>query len=41
MGTVVWTVFAGGIMIAIFATCVVFVAAVTRRLENMLAKRRE
>jgi len=41
MGTVVWTVFAVGIMIALFATCVIIVAAGTRFLENTLAKRRE
>jgi hypothetical protein len=40
MGTVVWTVFAVGIMIAIFATCVIVVAAGTRLLENTLMKRR-
>jgi hypothetical protein len=39
MGTVVWTVFAVGIMIAIFASCVIVVAAGTRFLENTLAKR--
>ena len=41
MGTVIWTVFAVGIMIAIFAFCVIIVAAGTRFLENTLAKRRE
>ncbi len=41
MATVVWTVFAVGIMIAIFAICVVIVAAGTRFLENALAKRRQ
>ena len=41
MATVVWTVFAVGIMIAIFASCVVIVAAATRWLEHALAKRRQ
>ena len=40
MGTVVWTVFAVGIMIAIFTACVIVVAAGTRLLENALTKRR-
>lgn len=41
MATVVWTVFAVGVMIGIFASCVVIVAAGTRFLENALAKRRQ
>jgi hypothetical protein len=41
MGTIVWTVFAVGIMIGIFASCVLIVAAGTRFLENALAKRRQ
>ena len=41
MATVVWTVFAVGMMIGIFASCVVIVAAGTRFLENALAKRRQ
>jgi hypothetical protein len=40
MGTIVWTAFAVGIMIALFASCVIVVAAVTRFLENTLTKRR-
>ena len=41
MGTVIWTVFAVGIMIALFACCVILVAAGTRCLENMRAQRRQ
>ncbi len=41
MATVVWTVFAVGVMVGIFASCVVIVAAGTRFLENALAKRRQ
>jgi len=41
MATAVWTVFAVGIMIGIFASCVVIVAAGTRFLENALVKRRQ
>jgi preprotein translocase subunit SecD len=41
MATVVWTVFAVGIMIGIFASCVVVVVAGTRFLENALTQRRQ
>ena len=41
MATVVWTVFAVSIMIAIFAGCVVVVALGIRFLESALAKRRQ
>ena len=41
MATVVWTVFAVGIMIAIFASCVVIVAAGTRFLEHALSRHRQ
>ena len=41
MATVVWTVFAVGIMIGIFAGCVFVVAAGARFLEDTLAKRRQ
>ena len=41
MSTAVWTVFAVAVMVAIFAGCVVFVAAGVRVLENALAKRRD
>ena len=41
MATVVWTVFAVGVMIGIFASCVVIVAAGARFLENALTKRRQ
>jgi hypothetical protein len=40
MATFIWTTFAVAIMIGIFATCVIMVAAGTRYLENALAKRR-
>jgi hypothetical protein len=40
MATVVWTTFAVGIMITIFASCVLVVAAGIRFFENLLAKRR-
>ncbi len=41
MTTVVWTVFAVGIMIVIFSSCVVIVAAGIRFLEHALARRHE
>jgi len=41
MATVVWTVFAVGIMIGIFASCVFVVAAGALFLEDTLAKRRQ
>jgi hypothetical protein len=41
MATVVWTVFAVGIMIGIFARFVFVAAAGTRFVENALAKRRQ
>ena len=41
MATIIWTTFAVSIMIGIFATCVLVVAAGTRYLENCLARRRE
>ena len=40
MATVIWTIFAVGIMIGIFAACVIVVAAGTRLLESRLEKRR-
>jgi hypothetical protein len=40
MSTAVWTVFAVGAMVAIFAGCVIVVAAGVRVLEIALAKRR-
>ena len=40
MATVIWTTFAVGIMIGIFAGCVIMVAVGIRFLENALAKRR-
>lgn len=40
MSTAVWTVFAVGAMVAIFASCVIVVAAGVRLLEEALAKRR-
>jgi hypothetical protein len=40
MSTAVWTVFAVGAMVAIFAGCVIAVAAGVRVLENLLARRR-
>jgi hypothetical protein len=40
MATAIWTTFAVAIMIAIFAGCVVVVAAGTRLLERRLEKRR-
>ena len=40
MATFIWTVFAVAVMIGIFATCVIVVAAGTRFLEYALAKRR-
>jgi hypothetical protein len=40
MATAIWTIFAVGIMIGIFAACVIVVAAGTRLLENRLEKRR-
>jgi hypothetical protein len=41
MSTAVWTVFAVGVMVAMFAGCVIVVAAGVRALEHALAKRRE
>jgi hypothetical protein len=41
MSTAVWTVFAVAAMVAIFAGCVIVVAAGVRGLERVLAKRRE
>jgi len=38
MSTAVWTVFAVGVMIAIFAGCVIAVTAGVRALENARAK---
>jgi hypothetical protein len=40
MATVIWTIFAVGIMIGIFTACVIVVAAGVRLLENHRAKRR-
>ena len=40
MATIVWTVFAVGAMVAIFATCALIVTVGVRMLENALAKRR-
>ena len=40
MATAVWMVFAVSAMVAIFAGCVIVVAAGVRALENALAKRR-
>ncbi len=40
MATAIWTTFAVGIMIGMFAGCVIVVAASIRFLENALAKRR-
>ena len=39
MVTIIWTTFAVGIMIAIFASCVIVVAAGIRFFENHRAKR--
>ena len=39
MVTVVWTVFAVAVMLAIFASCVIVVVAGTRMLENAVVKR--
>jgi hypothetical protein len=41
MSTAVWTVFAVGAMVGIFAACVIMVAAGVRLLETVLAKRRK
>ena len=41
MSTAVWTVFAVGAMVGIFAGCVVVVVVGVRALENALAKRRQ
>ncbi len=41
MSTAVWTVFAVGAMIGIFAGCVVAVVIGVRVLEHLLAKRRQ
>jgi hypothetical protein len=41
MSTAVWTVFAVGAMVGIFAACVVVVAAGVRLLESAVAKRRK
>jgi hypothetical protein len=40
MATILWTIFAVAMMIGIFASCVVVVAAGVRWLEGVLAKRR-
>jgi len=40
MSTAVWTVFAVGAMVAIFAGCVVAVVAGVRVLETVVARRR-
>jgi hypothetical protein len=40
MGTAVWTVFAVGAMVGLFAGCVIAVAAGVRVLEHALARRR-
>ena len=40
MSTAVWTVFAVGAMVGIFAACVVAVAVGVRLIESALAKRR-
>ena len=40
MATAIWTTFAVGIMIGIFAGCVIVVAAGIRLFENHRAKRR-
>jgi hypothetical protein len=39
MGTAIWTTFAVGAMVAIFAACVVVVATGVRIFENARAKR--
>jgi hypothetical protein len=41
MATAVWTVFATGAMVGIFAGCVVAVAAGLRIFENARAKQRD
>ena len=41
MATAVWMVFAVSAMVAIFAGCVIVVAAGVRALEHALARRRE
>jgi hypothetical protein len=40
MATAIWTTFAVGIMIGIFASCVIMVAVGIRFFENHRAKRR-
>ena len=41
MSTAVWTVFAVGAMVGIFAGCVIVVATGVRMLEGVMAKRRQ
>jgi Flp pilus assembly protein TadB len=41
METAIWTVLAVGVMLGMFATCIVVVTAGVRWLENGLAKRRQ
>lgn len=41
MSTAVWTVFAVGAMVGIFAACVVAVVVGVRLLERIVVKRRE
>jgi hypothetical protein len=41
MSTAVWTVFAVGSMVGIFAACVIAVAVGVRMLERALGKRRK
>ncbi len=41
MSTFIWTTFAVGTMVGIFAACVVVVAVGVRVLEGALAKRRK
>ena len=41
MSTAIWTVFAGAVMVGIFAGCVIMVAAGVRVLEGVVARRRQ
>ena len=41
MSTTVWTVFAVGAMVGIFAACVVAVVVGVRLLEHLVVKRRQ